>query len=112
MVYQEISSDLYSVVVDIENGIFLRRRFYQRMFFVLCIILSISLKKKKKFAHIHAVYGSSTNFYASATKHLGIGLSVGWSVGWFVGNKFQKSFKNDLCACQLSTYSSRCLELG
>ena len=39
-------------------------------------------------------------FYASATKHLGIGL---WSVGWLVGNKFQKSFKNDLCACQLST---------
>ena len=53
------------------------------------------------------------SFYASATKHLGIGLwSVGWLVGRSVGNKFQKSFKNDLCACQLSTYSSRCLELG
>ena len=87
MVYQEISSDLYSVVVDIENGIFLRRRFYQRMFFVLCIILSISLKKKKKFAHIHAVYGSSTNFYASATKHLGIGMSVGWLVSRLISTQ-------------------------
>ena len=28
---------------------------------------------------------TSGNFYASATKHLGIGMSVGWSVGaWHV----------------------------
>ena len=31
------------------------------------------------------------HFYASATKHLGIGMSVGWSVGWSVG--FDTNFK-------------------
>ena len=33
------------------------------------------------------------HFYASATKHLGIGIgmSVGWSVGWSVG--FDTNFK-------------------
>ena len=30
------------------------------------------------------------SFYASATKHLGIGMLVGWSVGWS-RHKFQKS---------------------
>ena len=37
----------------------------------------------------------ATDFYASATKHLGIGLLVGWLVGWSVGrsrHKFQKSY--------------------
>ena len=36
-------------------------------------------------------------FYASATKHLWIGMLVRWSVGQFQ-HKFQKSSKNYLCA--------------
>ena len=48
------------------------------------------------------------DFYGLATKHIRIGLLVGWSVQ----HKFQKSYKNDLCGCQLSTYSTRCLEVG
>ena len=37
-----------------------------------------------------------STFYASATKHLGIGISVGLLVGWSVG--FDTTFKKVLCA--------------
>ena len=37
---------------------------------------------------------------------------VGQLVSWSVLHKSKKSYKNDLYGCQLSTYSTRCLELG
>ena len=59
----------------------------------LYLSLSQSLLESKSFTGTKLSWTAVDlcDFYASATKHLGIGLLVGWSVGWS-RHKFQKSY--------------------